>query len=120
MFINYAKKENQMKKELLKPKYDVVFQALFQGNKDNITESLISDIIGEKIQIIEIKTESSLNRKYPSSKAGRLDLRARLKNGNICQIEIQLIDNQNTIKRLLYYWSRTYSEQLREEMSIKN
>ena len=102
-----------MKKELLKPKYDVVFQALFQGNKDNITESLISDIIGEKIQIIEIKTESSLNRKYPSSKAGRLDLRARLKNGNICQIEIQLIDNQNTIKRLLYYWSRTYSEQLK-------
>ena len=102
-----------MSKELLKPKYDVVFQALFQENKDNITGSLISDIIGEKIEIIEIKTESSLERKYPNSKTGRLDLKAKLKNGNICQIEIQLIDNKNTIKRLLYYWSRTYSEQIK-------
>ena len=35
-------------KELLKPKYDIVFQALFQDNKENITQSFISDILGEK------------------------------------------------------------------------
>ena len=29
------------KKELLKPKYDIFFQALFGENKDNITQSLI-------------------------------------------------------------------------------
>lgn len=38
---------NNEKKELLKPKYDVVFQALFGKNKDNITQSFISDILGE-------------------------------------------------------------------------
>ena len=43
-------KDNK-KIELLKPRYDVVFQALFQGNNENITESLISDILGEKVEI---------------------------------------------------------------------
>ena len=42
---------SNQKKELLKPKYDVVFQALFGENKDNITQSFISDILGEKEQV---------------------------------------------------------------------
>ena len=50
------------KKELLKPKYDVVFQALFQNNKDNITEDLISDILGERVKIIEIKADDTLSK----------------------------------------------------------
>ena len=45
------------KVELLKPKCDIVFQALFAENKYNITQSLISDILGEKVEIIDIKTE---------------------------------------------------------------
>ena len=48
------------KVRLLKPKYDIVFQALFQENKENITESLISDILGEKIEIIDIKADDTL------------------------------------------------------------
>ena len=39
----------ERKRELLKPKYDVVFQALFGENKENITQSLISDILGERL-----------------------------------------------------------------------
>ncbi len=105
------KKENK-KIELLKPKYDIVFQALFQGNKENITQSFISDIIGEKVEIIDIKTDSSLIRKYPTDKTGRLDLKTKFKDGTICQVEMQMSDEHNTIKRILYYWSRSYSEQI--------
>ena len=106
------KKENK-KIELLKPKYDVVFQALFQGNKENITGSLISDILGEKVEIIDIKTDTSLIKKYPTDKAGRLDLKTKFADGTICQIEMQMSDEHNTVKRILYYWSRTYGEQLK-------
>ena len=101
------------KKELLKPKYDVVFQALFQDNKENITQSLISDILGEKVEIIDIKTDNSIARKYPFEKAGRLDLKTKFKDGTICQIEMQMTDKKNTIKRILYYWSKSYSGQIR-------
>ena len=105
---------NENKKiELLKPKYDVVFQALFQGNQDNITQSLISDILGEQIEIIDIKTDSTITRKYPNDKAGRLDLKTKFKDGTICQIEMQMSDEKDTVKRILYYWSKTYSKQLR-------
>ena len=101
------------KKELLKPKYDVVFQALFGENKENITQSLVSDILGEKVEIIDIKTDSTITRKYPNNKTGRLDLKTKFKDGTICQIEMQMSDDKDTIKRILYYWSKTYSKQLK-------
>ncbi len=100
-------------KKLLKPKYDVVFQALFQGNKENITESLITDIIGEKVKIVEIKTDETLVREYPDEKLGRLDLKTKFEDGTICQIEMQLANQNNLIERILYYWSKTYSGQIK-------
>ena len=63
---------NKKSIELLKPKYDVVFQALFGSNKENITQSFISDILGKSVEIIDIKTDDSILREYPSDKAGRL------------------------------------------------
>ena len=104
---------NKKSIELLKPKYDVVFQALFGSNKENITQSFISDILGKPVEIIDIKTDDSILREYPSDKAGRLDLKTKFEDGTICQIEMQMTDERNTIKRLLYYWSKTYSKQLK-------
>ena len=101
------------KVKLLKPKYDIVFQALFQENKENITESLISDILGEKIEIIDIKADNTLIKKYPTDKTGRLDLKTKFKNGTICQIEMQMSDEHNTVQRMLWYWSKTYVEQIK-------
>ena len=109
--LNMDSKNKKVK--LLKPKYDIVFQALFQGNKENITESLISDILGEKIEIIDIKADDTLIRKYPTDKTGRLDLKTRFKNGTICQIEMQMSDEHNTVQRMLWYWSKTYVEQIK-------
>ena len=41
-----------------------------------------------------------------------MDLKATLGDGRICDVEIQLVDNQDTEARFLYYWSRIYSSQL--------
>lgn len=96
------------KKELPKPRYDIIFQILFGSNKENITQSFITDILGKPVEIIDIKTDDTILRDYPNAKAGRLDLKTKFKDGTICQIEMQMTDQGNTIKRLLYYWSRTY------------
>ena len=104
---------NNEKKELLKPKYDIVFQALFGENRDNITQSFISDILGEPVEIINIKADDTVIREYPNDKSGRLDLKTKFKDGTMCQIEIQMADNKDTVKRILYYWSKTYSKQLK-------
>ena len=106
--------------ELLKPKCDVVFQALFAKNKNNITQSLISDILGEKIEIIDIKADDTIIREFPSEKSGRLDLKTKFKDGTICQIEMQMTDDKDIVKRILYYWSRTYSKQLKAGEKYKD
>ena len=58
--------EEETKKKLLRPSCDVVFQALFQENKENITQSLILSkgycIIGQKhIQSNEKVEENTKN-----------------------------------------------------------
>ena len=105
--------EQETKKKLLRPSCDVVFQALFQENKENITQSLISDILGKRVEIIDIKAESTIARKYPTDKSGRLDLKTKFKDGTICQIEMQMAGDSNIVKRILYYWAKTYSKQLK-------
>ena len=100
------------KEELLKPKIDVVFHSLFRKGNERITKALISSITKEKIEDIELDNDRFIIGKYPEEKLGILDLKAKLNNGTICDIEIQLADNKDTAERFLYYWSRVYTSQL--------
>ena len=68
----------------------------------------------EPIEIIDIKADDTIIREYPGEKSGRLDLKTKFKDGTICQIEMQMSDDKNIVKRILYYWSRTYSKQLKK------
>ena len=101
-----------LKTELPAPKMDVVFQSLFKKGNEKITMALISDIIGKKILKIDLDKNKHLLREYTKDKLGILDLIATLDDGIICHIEIQLADNKDIEKRLLYYHSKTYSQQM--------
>ena len=107
---NESEKEN--KEKLLKPKIDVVFHSLFREGNEEITKALISSVIKEKINDIKLDNDRHVFGKYPEEKLGILDLKATLGDGRICDVEIQLVDNQDTEARFLYYWSRIYSSQL--------
>ena len=107
---NEGEKEN--KEKLLKPKIDVVFHSLFREGNEGITKALISSVIKEKINDIKLDNDRHVLGKYPEEKLGILDFKATLGDGRICDVEIQLVDNQDTEARFLYYWSRIYSSQL--------
>ena len=98
--------------ELLKPKIDVVFHSLFRKGNERITKALITSIINEKIEKVELDKDRYVVGEYPEEKLGIVDMKAELDNGTICDIEIQLSDNKDTAERFLYYWSRIYSWQL--------
>ena len=100
--------ELEVKKELLKPKIDVVFQALFNQKNEDITKAFISDLLGEEIINIKINADKELLRDRPEDKLGILDLEAEINNSEKIDIEIQLIDRKNLAERLLFYWSRLY------------
>ena len=102
-------KEKEVK--LLNPKTDIVFQWLFSN--PNITKGLISSLIDEKITDIEIDLNKQILGESITDKTGILDLRAKINNTIECEIEMQMLYSKNFISRILYYWSRLYSKQIK-------
>ena len=101
---------------LLDPKMDFVFKNIFGSEKHpNILISFLNATLKPKdlITAVEIKN-TDLNKGYIEHKFSRLDVKATTSNNEIINIEIQLKNEYNMIKRSLFYWSKLYSEQLNE------
>ena len=105
---------NEQRPNLLIPKIDVVFHSLFRTHNEQLTSNFVSSLIKQKVKIINIDKDRHLIKKYPEEKLGILDLRTELEGGTLCNIEIQLSNKENIVDRILYYWSRAFSEQLIE------
>jgi len=57
-----------------------------------------------------------LHREYEEDKLSILDISATLNTGTKVNVEIQLNNNHDMIKRSLYYWGRLYTSQLQKGM----
>ena len=101
-----------MDKKLLCPKLDVVFHALFREKNLGDLSNLLTAILKEEVHVISIDKNRYVDIESPDEKLGIMDLRAELKGGVKCNIEIQLEYFPNMVKRLLYYWSDNYKRQL--------
>ena len=120
------KYEKQMKQEntyngqdILKPKNDVVFQALFTRGSEYVTKSMIEDIIKIDIHKIDLDKSKDLLNDNARNKNGRLDIRAIL-NGNIdCDVEMQLVPHEKMIERFLYYWAKMYTANLKRGRKLQ-
>lgn len=111
--VNVSKEERNLnikeeKKELLKPKYDVIFQSLFNQKNEEITISMISALLEENITSIKINESKELFRENPEDKLGILDLEAEINEKEKVDIEVQLVDRKNLASRLLKYFSKLY------------
>ena len=107
-------KEVKSEKPLLKPKIDVVFQSLFSKKNEEITKNFVQSLLGKRINKMEINNGKELTREKPEDKLGVLDLQLNIDNEEEVDVEIQLINQHNIEERLLYYWSRLYSNSIRK------
>lgn len=99
-------------KDILPPKNDVVFQALFTRGRESITKAMLEDILKIKIDKLELDKSKDLLNDNKNDKNGRLDLRAVI-NGNVeCDIEVQLEPHEKVLERFLYYWAKMYTANL--------
>ena len=105
-------KENEQKIELLKPKNDVVFHALFGERNKRLCEPMLSSITGEDIKIVTTDLNRFVDIDSAFQKLGIMDYRVMLIDGTNCNIEIQLAYQEDEIKRFLWYWANTYGRQL--------
>ena len=101
------------KKQLLKPKNDVVFQCLFNQENEKITKAFVEALIGRKINEIIINETKELYREKPDDKLGVLDLELEINNNEKVDVEVQLIERENFEERLLYYFSKLYGSTIK-------
>lgn len=105
-----------MIKSILDPKIDFVFKNIFGSSKHpRILISFLNSVLKPKnlISKVEIKN-TDIEKHFVEDKFSRLDVKAETNTGEIINVEIQLKNEYNMIKRSLYYWSKLYEEQLSE------
>lgn len=100
-------------KKLILPTNDYVFKRIFgyKGNED-ITKNLINSIINTKVTSINLDGNTILEKELLDDKLGILDIKATLNNDTLCNIEMQMINQNNIEKRIMYYWSKLFSSSI--------
>ena len=99
---------------ILSPKVDFVFKKIFGNEKHpNILISFLNAVIKptDLIKSVQIKN-TDIEKEHIEDKYSRLDIKAVTNNGEHINIEIQVKNEYNMIKRSLYYWSKMYQGQL--------
>ena len=98
----------------LSPKLDVVFQTLFgEVGNEKITKGFLEKILNQKINKINLDKNPILRKEFKDEKLGVLDILAELDGKEKCNIELQIVDKKNIIERVLFYWSKLYSKQIK-------
>ncbi|MGL4762114.1 MAG: Rpn family recombination-promoting nuclease/putative transposase [Sarcina sp.] len=106
-----------MVRGLLDPKMDFIFKKIFGSNSNkNILISFLNATLKSKDEIKEVTLENTdIKKNFVTDKFAMLDIKATTNKGEKINIEIQLRNEKNMIKRTLYYWSKMYEEQLTEK-----
>ena len=97
----------------MNPRNDYVFYRLFGyvGNEE-LTSGLIGAIIDQQIDTIKIDETQITEQNIRDDKVGVLDIKARLNNDIVCNIEMQVAKKDNIDRRIMFYWSKLYSSEI--------
>ena len=104
-------------KHQIDPKIDCVFKALL-GAEDNrnllvhFLNAILSADLSTPIATVDILNPYN-DKEFVEDKLSIVDVKARDNEGNLYQIEIQLVNFTDFPERILYNWADIYSEQLR-------
>lgn len=102
-------------RKLLSPKLDVVFQALFgEVGNERITKKFLEAILDKELEEVDLSRNIVLRRENPGDKMGILDVLVRINQEEYCNVEMQMLEKNRLIERILYYWSRIYGKNLKE------
>jgi predicted transposase/invertase (TIGR01784 family) len=102
---------------LYKPTNDYFFKRIFgQKKNSDLLKDLLEAILTEiKIDKLEVNQEVSLERQIMTDKLGVLDIVATLNTGIKVNIEMQIVDNHNTIERSVFYETGLFHENLQKK-----
>ena len=118
-----AERSNKPTKENKKYnlKNDIIFKAFFsrKGNEIFLIDFLEA-LLNIKIESIKIKEEVNIEQLSVDEKGGRLDLQAKLNDGIIVNIELQMKNNYDIEERTTIYSSKISSREAGRGTDYKN
>ena len=102
-------------------KNDIIFQSFFarKGNEEFLIDFL-NALLNKKIKEIEIREEVNLERLSKYEKGGRLDLQAKLEDGTIVSIEMQVRNEYNLLERTTFYSGKIISRETEKGIDYKD
>ena len=105
-------KQLQTKEKKYNLKNDIIFQTFFsrKGNEEYLIDFL-NALLKKEIKTIEVREELNLERLSKEEKGGRLDLQAKLEDGTIISIEMQLRNEYNIEERTTLYSGKVISRE---------
>ncbi|WP_338913031.1 Rpn family recombination-promoting nuclease/putative transposase (plasmid) [Clostridium perfringens] len=100
---------------LLNPQIDFVFKKIFGTEKNKpILINFLNAVIKPTTPIKDVEIKNNdIDKEFIEDKFSRLDVKATTSNKEHINIEIQVKNEYNMIQRTLYYWSKMYSEQIK-------
>ena len=112
------KGEDTKKVSLMSPKVDFVFKRIF-GNPEmpEILISFLNAVLGyiDNDRIVSVYIlNPNIDKKSIDDKYSILDVRAKANDDTIIDIEIQIANNSDMVKRTVYYLSKLIEEQIFE------
>lgn len=109
--------------ELMDPKTDYVFKRIFgsEQNKHVLLTFLnhILAVTGRPKLTEIILLNCYTDKDFHDEKQSIFDIKAKANDGTIIDIEMQLFNKADNEKRTLFYWSKLYSQQLKEGEKYK-
>ena len=82
-------------------------------------EQVLSTVLDETIETVNLNENIVLREELPNDKMGIVDVLAKINGNEFCNIEMQLVDKKNIIKRLLFYWSKQYRKGIKSGEDYK-
>ena len=106
-----------LRREKMSNHLDLVVKNIFGSlNHPEILISFLNATLKAKKKIVNVDIKKTdIEKQYIEDKYSRLDVKATTSNDEIINIEIQLKNENNMVKRSLYYLSKMYEEQLNEK-----
>ena len=110
--------------KLMDLKVDYAFKQLF-GNEKNkdITIVFLNAMLkrtGPDSIIDVIFSDKEIGGEYEEDKESRLDILVETNAGEKINVEIQLLNQFDMVKRSMYYWARVYSQSLQKGQGYRN
>lgn len=114
MIITNPELKKQVEERSLLPTNDVIFHILFgKVGNENITRKFIENTLNTEVGEIELDKNLNLQQEHYDDKLGVLDVRAKTKDGINYNIEMQNTSSDILPERILSYWSRLYTGDLK-------